>query len=48
MTILEKKLEMFDFSNYFAGSKYYLNALVVGKSKIKWVVLLLKNLSDES
>lgn len=35
MTILEKKLEMFDFSNYFAGSKYYLNALVVGKIKDK-------------
>ena len=30
-----KKLGMFDFSNYFARSKYYLNALVVGKIKDK-------------
>ena len=30
-----QKLGMFDFSNYFARSKYYLNALVVGKIKDK-------------
>ena len=37
---------MFDFSNYSTKSKYYDNSnkLVIGKMKIKLLVLQLKNL----
>ena len=37
-----------DFSNYSAKSKSYddSNEFVVGKMKMKWLVLLLKNLLD--
>ena len=39
---------MFDFRNYSAKSKYYddSNKLVIGKRKMKPLVLPLKNLSD--
>ena len=42
--------KMFDFSNYSTKSKYYDNSnkLVVGKMKMKQLVLRLKNLSDQS
>ena len=45
-----KDKEMFDFGNYSAKSKYYndSNKSVVGKMKMKQLVLLLKNFFDRS